>query len=502
MDLSIATSDPLSTLLDVLIVPLYLTADDLPEGTKAIDSELDGAIHRRIVEGDFSGKAGDAVMIFPDRKEAGGPERLLLLGLGKPEEATLEGFRRAIGKGIDRIRKGWAIRIGLLPPEEGPVLSRPEAIRALAEGALFANYRFLEHKTGEAREEEGWEPESLEVFYSGDDADDLRDRLRNSSGVAKGLATARDAANQPGNHCTPTELAEMARETAVASGLAIEVLGPEEMAELGMGAFLSVARGSEEPPRLVVLTHDPGGKVPCVVVVGKGVTFDSGGISIKPAAGMEEMKYDKSGAAATLGIMQAVAELGPPVKVVGIIGATENLLSGKATKPGDIVQAMNGTTIEVINTDAEGRLVLADCLAYAARFEPALVIDLATLTGACVVALGQWRAGLFTNADWLPAQMEKAAGASGERVWPMPLDEDYATQLESTHADVKNVGGKEGGAVTAAKFLEKFTSYPWAHLDIAGVAWDAKNKDYIGKGATGFGVRLVTELLCNLEIPG
>ena len=312
-------------------------------------------------------------------------------------------------------------------------------------------------------------------------------------GLAKGIELAREWGNRPANHATPTLLAGAARALGKLRGIQVEVLGPREVARLGMGSFMAVARGSEEPLRFIVLRYNGAGRGQApVVLVGKGITFDTGGISIKPAPEMDEMKFDMSGAASVLGTFKALGELKPRVNVVGLIPACENMPSGKAIKPGDVVKSMSGQTIEILNTDAEGRLILCDALTYAERFKPAAVIDIATLTGACVIALGHHHSGLFTPDDELAEDLLQAAKRALDPAWRMPVDEEYAEALKSNFADMGNVGGRAGGAVTAAMFLKKFTArYRWAHLDIAGTAW----KSGAQKGATGRPVALLTHYI-------
>lgn len=313
--------------------------------------------------------------------------------------------------------------------------------------------------------------------------------------LADATSLARDLVNQPSNHMTPHILADAARDMAERNNLRCEALGLEQMAEMGMGAFMGVTKGSDEPPQFIILEHKPDAGQP-VILVGKGITFDSGGISIKPADKMEDMKGDMAGAAAVIGAMQAVAQLDLPMHVVALAPACENLPSGHAYKPGDVLKAMNGKTIEVISTDAEGRLILADALCYAARYNPAAVIDLATLTGACVIALGDMvAAGLFSNDDDLSARLRQAAAQAGEKLWPMPLYEEYKDKIKSKVADIKNASGRYGGVGASAIFLKEFTSYPWAHLDIAAMSLNASNSPYIPEGGTGFGVRTLVEYL-------
>lgn len=325
----------------------------------------------------------------------------------------------------------------------------------------------------------------------------LTDAVAHAQALVAGVELAKEWANRPANHATPTHLAQAAKALASGRAFKCEVLGPKEVAKLGMGAFLAVAQGAAEPLRFIVMRYNgaPSTQAP-VVLVGKGITFDTGGISIKPAAEMDEMKYDMGGAASVLGVFKALGQLKPAINVVGLIPATENMPDGLAVKPGDVVTSMSGQTIEILNTDAEGRLVLCDALTYAERFKPQAVIDIATLTGACVIALGAVRTGMFSSDDALALQLQQAGEASGDPCWRMPLDDEYADSLKSRFADVANVGGRAGGAVTAAKFLQRFAqNMAWAHLDIAGTAW----RSGAAKGATGRPVGLLLQYLMGLS---
>ncbi|RZS57993.1 aminopeptidase A [Sphaerotilus mobilis] len=321
----------------------------------------------------------------------------------------------------------------------------------------------------------------------------VRAGLARGTAIGAGVTLARECANRPGNHCTPTQLAAQARALAEEQGLAIEVLDRKAMAKLGMGALLAVAQGSDEPPQFIVLRYEGATRKSApIVLVGKGITFDTGGISIKPAAEMDEMKFDMGGAASVLGTMRAVAELKPKVNLIGVIPTCENMPDGRAVKPGDVVTSLSGQTIEILNTDAEGRLILCDALTYVERFKPTAVVDIATLTGACVIALGHQHSGLFSADDALADSLLGAGRRSLDSAWRMPLDDEYADGLKSNFADVGNVGGRAGGAITAALFLKRFTSaYRWAHLDIAGTAW----KSGAAKGATGRPVPLLTHFV-------
>ena len=325
------------------------------------------------------------------------------------------------------------------------------------------------------------------------DAKSVQQGLARGHAIAAGVNLARECANRPANHCTPSYLADQARKLGKEYGLKVEVLDRKACEKLGMGSLLAVAQGSDEPLRFIVARYDGAAKSQApVVLVGKGITFDTGGISLKPGAEMDEMKFDMGGAASVLGTLRAVAELKPKLNLVCIIPACENMPSGNAVKPGDVVKSMSGQTIEILNTDAEGRLILCDALTYAERFKPAVVVDIATLTGACVVALGHHHSGLFTADDKLAEQMLAASAKGLDPCWRMPLDEEYDAGLKSNFADMANIGGRPGGAITAAMFLRRFTAkYPWAHLDIAGTAW----KSGAAKGATGRPVPLLTHFV-------
>ena len=338
-----------------------------------------------------------------------------------------------------------------------------------------------------------WSPKSFSVVCRKSDASAAQQGVLRGAAIAEGVDLAREFGNRPGNLCTPTWLGEQAKKLGKEFGLDVEVLDRKAVEKLGMGSFLAVAQGSEEPLRFIVARYNGAKKSEApTVLVGKGITFDTGGISIKPSAEMDEMKFDMGGAASVLGTLRAVAELKPKLNLVCIVPSCDNMPSGSAVKPGDVVTSMSGQTIEVLNTDAEGRLILCDALTYAERFKPAVVVDVATLTGACVIALGHHHSGLFTADDVVAAQMQSASQAALDPCWRMPLDDEYGEALTSNFADMGNVGGRPGGAITAAMFLRRFTNkYPWAHLDIAGTAW----KSGKAKGATGRPVGLLTHFV-------
>lgn len=365
--------------------------------------------------------------------------------------------------------------------------AREDAIRAAVMTIGDASYIYTSTKSKKD------ERAIQRVIVAASNASELHATFERASAIVVGSELAKEWANRPANFSTPTMLAQAAQDLADLPKIKCEVLGPKEVEKLGMGAFMAVAQGSEQPLRFIVLTYSGATKSQApTVLVGKGITFDSGGISIKPAAEMDEMKFDMSGAASVLGVFRALSLLKPALNVVGLIPTCENLINGRAVKPGDVVTSMAGQTIEILNTDAEGRLILCDALTYAERFKPAAVVDIATLTGACVIALGAVRSGLFAGDDALGTALFSAGERAQDLCWRMPLDDDYAEGLKSRFADVANVGGRAGGAVSAAKFLQRFAGkFPWAHLDIAGTAW----KGGANKGATGRPVGLLVEYL-------
>jgi leucyl aminopeptidase len=460
---------------------------------KVLDQAADGIISELISYGDFKGELNQTSLLYP--RGSIPSKRLILVGLGKEEKFDLDKLRQASAKAAKSAQElGLKGFVNVLHASRGK-LDLQDSAQAVVEGALLGCYKFDQHKTDSDKPKSVLE--EMTIIDSDERCSVIAQRGANIGQViAESTNLARDLSNQPGNILTPTVLAQKAEELAKEHNLKCEVFSKEKLEELGFGALLGVAKGSLEPPKFIILEHNyDKTMLDTIVFVGKGITFDSGGISIKPSDGMEEMKHDMSGAAAVLGAMRAVAKLNIPLHIVGLIPATENLPSGTAQKPGDVVKAFSGKMIEVVNTDAEGRLVLADALAYAKRYAPKAVIDLATLTGACVVALGHVASGLFGTDETLIQKIKNASEKSGDRVWQLPLWEDYDDQIKSQVADVKNVGGRPAGAITGAAFLKKFAEgYPWAHLDIAGTAWDMKENPYTPKGATGFGVRLLAQL--------
>ncbi len=427
-----------------------------------------------------------------------GSQWVVLVGVGKKEKLTLEKIRQAGASATRRmLAAGFAsFARGLLQVAGA---GAQEVAQALAEGTLLGTYAYQELKTLSPEEKRSVKAITVVVANKKDEAP-VKRGIQQGQVIAEAVSWARDMINRPANKLTPTIMANEAKAAAKRFGFRCRSLTPAALRRLGMNALLGVARGSVEPPRFIIAEYrgkGAGTKRP-IVWLGKGITFDSGGISIKPADKMEQMKYDMSGGAAVLGAVRAVAALKLPVHVVGLVPATENLPSGSAQKPGDVVRALGGKTIEVINTDAEGRLVLADALGYAKRYKPEAMVDLATLTGACIVALGQHCMGLMTNNGKLAEKVKKAGEKVGERAWELPLWPEYTEAIKSDVADVKNVGDGKAGAITAAAFLKEFAGEaPWVHLDIAGVAWADADKGYLRKGATGVGVRLLVELARN-----
>jgi leucyl aminopeptidase len=423
-------------------------------------------------------------------------ERVLLVGLGKAEEFTEKQYCKAVRSSVKALANTGANVVGSFLVEL-PVktFATRWKVSHLVEVTLDANYQFNAIKR-KSEDKPGTKKGIASLSINVPQASDVQ---AGAAGLADGLALSagvsltKDLGNLPPNVCTPTYLAEQAILLGKTYGLKIEVLERAALEKLGMGSFLAVAQGSEEPPKLIVLQHLKGNKNDKpVVLVGKGITFDTGGISIKPGAEMDEMKYDMCGAASVLGTFKTIAEMDLPLNVIGIIPTCENMPDGRAVRPGDVLTSMSGLTIEVLNTDAEGRLILCDALTYAERFEPSAVVDIATLTGACVIALGHHATGLFSNNDDLAKELLSAGEASLDRAWHMPMWEEYQPLLDSNFADMANIGGRAGGSITAACFLSRFAKkYDWAHLDIAGTAWKSGKE----KGGTGRPVPLLTEFL-------
>ena len=447
------------------------------------------------MSGDFTGKAGSTALLYTDDKVAA--PRVLVVGLGEIPKFDVLAARKAAAVAYRALAKLKGVKkFATIVHGAGKAGLEPEACgQALAEGTLLAAYQAPNYKreAPEAGPQEftvvEFDAQKLARFNAG---------VRRGEAIAHGVITCRDLSDEPPNVLFPAEFAKRAKVLAARSGLRCTILGEQEMRDLKMNILLGVSQGSVHEAQFIILEHVPGGtaKQAPLVLVGKGITFDTGGISIKPADRMEEMKHDMSGAAAVIGAMEAISRLGVKRHVIGVAVCVENMPDGNAFRPGDILTGMTGKSTEIISTDAEGRLILADALAYVARFKPQAVVDLATLTGAIGIALGQQAAGLFSNNEELQTGLMRAAAASGERLWPMPMWDEYNDTIKSDMAEVKNSGGRASGVSSSAKFIEHFTEgYPWAHLDIANVAWMTSEKDALTpKGATGYGVRLLVEL--------
>lgn len=453
-----------------------------------LDEASEGRLRRILRKGDLKGGIGDSQMLYELPGIAAG--RVLLLGLGKKKDLDAAQFAKALGKVAPLLQEANLSSACIVVPE---TYDSYATVREAILGIEKALYRFDECKS----DVQPPRHPLRQINFITHDRRHLRPMQKactHGQAIANGSALAKDLANLPGNICTPTYLAEQARKLGRGKRkLKVSVLEEKEMQKLGMGALLSVSRGSRQPAKLIVLEYKGGkaGSKP-IALVGKGLTFDAGGISIKPSAAMDEMKYDMCGGASVLGTMAACVEMELPINVVGIVPSSENLPDGDANKPGDIVTSMSGQTIEILNTDAEGRLILCDALTYTERFEPAAVIDIATLTGACIIALGHQASGLMSNNDPLADELERAGTASNDRLWRLPIWDEYQDQLKSNFADMANIGGRPAGTITAACFLSRFTkSFKWAHLDIAGTAWTSGSD----KGATGRPVPLLTQFL-------
>lgn len=454
-----------------------------PVAEGSVAPQITALIDDAVAAGDFQFKTG-RVLLW--QRPAGlKAARLVVVAAAS---GSVKAFKAAVACGLGVLKTSGAAHVVVATSDVAALTALHG--EALATAAADATYVYRHTKPSAAAAPA---MSRFSLVCGKSQARDVAAGLRCGAAVSAGVTLAREFANRPGNVCTPTFLGEQAKRLGKSHGLKVEVLDRKAVEKLGMGAFLAVAQGSNEPLRLIVARYEGAAKSQApVVLVGKGITFDSGGISIKPSAEMDEMKYDMGGAASVLGTLRAVAELQPRLNVIGIIPSCDNMPSGKAVKPGDVVTSLSGQTIEILNTDAEGRLILCDALTYAERFKPAVVVDVATLTGACVIALGHHRSGLFTADDALATELLNAGDAALDPCWRMPLDEEYDEGLKSNFADMGNVGPRAGGSITAAMFLKRYTAkYRWAHLDIAGTAW----KSGAAKGGTGRPVGLLTHFL-------
>ncbi|OGP88674.1 MAG: hypothetical protein A2156_09775 [Deltaproteobacteria bacterium RBG_16_48_10] len=477
---------------------LLLFSFDSPEewegSIRAVDSEWKGFLSNLMKEGDFKGELYQCQLLYTQGALPG--RRVLLTGLGKKGEFDLEKWRAASAKAGKYIRDS-GIKQFVFPIKKFGAFSEDQLAEAFVTGLLLGVYQFNELKTLDRDKIKEIEVGIL-LGETPEEMKQIGDGLKTGVIISEAVYLARDLVNGPSNKVTPTILAEKAGTISKEHGMELQVLELSQAEAMGMGAFVAVAKGSQEPAKFIVLEYNKGSGFDTIAVVGKGITFDSGGISLKPAEGMERMKDDMSGAAAVLGTMQAAARLQLSLHLVGIIPATENLPSGKAYKPGDILKTLSGQTVEVISTDAEGRLILCDALAYSLRFQPKAILDLATLTGACVIALGDYVIGLMGNDEGLLKRVEEASAKTGEKGWRLPLWDEYFDYLKCDIADFRNVGTRAAGTIIGGIFLSKFVKkIPWVHLDIAGPAHIEKERPYIPKGGTGVGVRLLVQLLRN-----
>jgi leucyl aminopeptidase len=482
---------------DAIIISLFEDTKKIPSELSALNKASGEAISSLLQNGDFTGKLNETTIIPTDKKII--PKRILLVGLGKSTEFSLDKIRQAAGTATRMVQgKKFKNPSILLYRMDIKGIPLEDVTHSVAEGILLSLYNFTMYKTLKKEEKAAITNYSL-VVQKKDVLENVKSVVKKTEIIAEAVCFTRDIVNMAGSDATPTFLANKAKEIAKKSGVKCKTLSRPEMKKLGMNGILNVSRGSSEPPKFIILEYNTKKKSnDTIVLIGKGVTFDSGGISLKPGAHMDLMKADMSGAAAVLGAFKAISSLKPSSHIVGLVPCTENMPGGRALKPGDIIKCMSGKTVEVLNTDAEGRLILADAICYAKRYKPDAVIDLATLTGACVAALGTFASGMLGNNDELKDRVKQAGENCHERVWELPLWDEYRDLIKSTIADIKNTGGKYAGTITAACFLDEFVEdFPWVHLDIAGTFIVEKNTPYIRKGASGVGVRLLTHLMQN-----
>jgi len=488
MEVKLVKKDIFSLASDVTYLGVF--ENEKNEELKKADRLLEGLLFEVMKQENFKGKEGELISINSNKKLKA--KRLVVVGLGDKKLFNLEKARSVSAKVTKLVKKNsTSISTNLFDKFE----NREKYAQALVEGFYLASYSFKKFKTKDK------EKDKINTLFLTSDGKDVEKAAINGKLVSEATLLARDISNNPANFATPTEISRIAKELARKNNFSCTVFDKKRIEKEKMGGLLGVSYGSFQEPKFLVLDYKGKNNSPVIVLVGKGITFDSGGISLKPSKEMDKMKFDKCGAIAVLSVFTILSKLKLPFRVVGLLPFTENLPGGKATKPGDILKISNGKTVEVLNTDAEGRLILADALSYSRKYKPDVVIDLATLTGACVVALGDVAAGLMTNSEKLAERLIKAGNETGERVWRMPLFDEYSKDVESNIADVKNLGSEhKAGAGTAAAFLKEFVECKeWAHLDIAGVAWATSIPiyfpDYITNGATGYGVRLLAKFL-------
>ncbi|MEZ2657303.1 leucyl aminopeptidase [Aneurinibacillus aneurinilyticus] len=475
-----------------VLVGVFEGEQDLPASLKDVDEKMDGALTGLFTNGEISGKKKNTQFVHTFGKTM--VRRIMMVGLGKQEELSFEDMRDISARATKEALRAEATQLAFALDREANALGAFDAAHAFVEGAMLANYRFPGyHKETEEKPE----LEELTILCAGDTANEVTEGIRVAEALARGTNLARDLVNMPSNYLTPTVLSEKAKEIAERYNMKVEILDKADMEVYGMGGLLGVSQGSIEPPKLIAIKYQGTDKWENVIgFVGKGITFDSGGISLKPGAGMDEMKGDMGGAAAVLGALEAIGTLKPAVNIAAVIPTTENMPSGSALKPGDVITTMSGKTVEILNTDAEGRLILADGMSYARKIGASYLIDLATLTGAAMVALGTCTTAALTNNEALMEEVMEAAVEAGELVWRLPGYKPYMDQIKSQIADLKNTGGRNAGAITAGLFVGEFAEgTPWVHLDIAGTAWADKAGDLSPTGGTGAMVRTLAKLV-------
>ncbi len=498
MEIRAVVGDIATIKADAIIVNHFTGTKQLSEDTALVDRALDGAISKLIKQGDIKGKLNELTLLHSLGKLPA--DRIAITGLGKKPELTINKVRNAVAETCRYLRKKGVTSIASGAQGAGiKGINKESAARTVTEGALLGLYTFRRYIT--KKENDFGEIKKILIVGNEREKPLLERAINKGRIMAEAANWARDLVNEPSNYMTPTQMADAARQLAQKYGLQVEVLEKEQMAELGMGGLLGVAQGSQQPPKFIILNYKGRDTDEIdIALVGKGITFDSGGISIKPSEAMAEMKGDMAGGASVMATLIAIAQLKPRINVTALVPATENLPSGTALKPGDILTAMNDKTIEVLNTDAEGRLILADALSYANKLGAKSIVDVATLTGACMVALGRICTGVFSNNQQLADKVLAAGNETGEYAWQLPMFEEYKEQLKSDIADIKNIGNRYGGAITGAKFLEEFVNKtPWVHLDIAGTYETDKEKGYLVKGATGVPVRTLVNLVLSLS---
>ncbi|WP_447963731.1 leucyl aminopeptidase [Nitrospira sp. Ecomares 2.1] len=497
MNILVKSGEATAATTDILVCLEYEQDKTWSKVVQSVDQKLGGQLSTLRKSEEFSGKPNNTALLHIDGKLPA--KRVLLVGLGTRETVSLERIRQAMGTAAKRARtakaKGMVCVMPDVPKGTGPM---DDVAQAMVEGFVLGDYRFNEYRTDRSDINHSLQSCTL-LTTSTTHLNEAKNGAKRGQILGEATCFVRDLSNHPANVMTPSRIVTEAKKIAKEAKVRLKVLDRKQQEKLGMGGLLGVSRGSIEPPQFIILEYMGGPRTQKpIVFVGKTVTFDSGGISLKPSENMEHMKADMTGGAEVLATIRAASRLKLPVNAIGLLPVTENMPGGRATKPGDILTMLSGKTVEVQNTDAEGRLILADGLAYASRLKPACVIDIATLTGAASVALGQFAIGMLGNDDTMKADLKKAGNHAGERVWEMPLWDEYFEQLKSDVADMRNIGGRGGGMITAALFLSKFVGdHPWVHLDIASTDWGTTDRPYVPKGPTGIGTRLLIQYLLN-----